>query len=149
MTSPASAGNSPPPLRLRLKPAGPATGFVDGAWWPRSTDLTAELAALNGALAERLGHLSRVSYELFAWDPVPRRFTAGEIQIRLEGFRSHPRNTITATGPGRLRISLLVVPPGTAESDARHAMATAAQPGNTERPDEIIAGAALPRTAGA
>ena len=33
-------------LRLRLKPRGPVTGFVDGGWWPRSRDLAAELPAL-------------------------------------------------------------------------------------------------------
>src|SRR5690242_21739889 len=26
--------------RLRLKPKAPQTGYVDGAWWPRSDDLT-------------------------------------------------------------------------------------------------------------
>ena len=30
-------------LRLRLKPKAPRTGYVDGAWWPRSHDLAAEL----------------------------------------------------------------------------------------------------------
>lgn len=59
-----------PPLRLRLKPSAPATGYVDGAWWPRSRDLTAELAALGEVLAIRL---ERVAYGLSAWDRAPRR----------------------------------------------------------------------------
>ena len=29
--------------RLRLKPKAPQSGYVDGAWWPRSDDLPAEL----------------------------------------------------------------------------------------------------------
>jgi Family of unknown function (DUF5994) len=28
--------------RLRLKPKAPQSGYVDGAWWPHSEDLTAE-----------------------------------------------------------------------------------------------------------
>ena len=32
--------------RLRLKPKAPLSGYVDGAWWPRSDDLAAELPDL-------------------------------------------------------------------------------------------------------
>ena len=32
--------------RLRLKPKAPTTGYVDGAWWPRSDDLAIELPDL-------------------------------------------------------------------------------------------------------
>src|SRR2546423_14793772 len=37
--------NEPPrqTLRLSLKPKAPTTGYVDGAWWPWSSDLAAEL----------------------------------------------------------------------------------------------------------
>ncbi|WP_433272542.1 DUF5994 family protein [Actinosynnema sp. CS-041913] len=31
------------PQRLRLRPKTPTTGHVNGAWWPRSQDLVAEL----------------------------------------------------------------------------------------------------------
>jgi hypothetical protein len=41
-------------LRLRLKPKGPTTGYVDGAWWPRSADLVGELPELFAVLAVRL-----------------------------------------------------------------------------------------------
>ncbi len=35
--------NTPPEHtpRLRLKPKAPQSGYVDGAWWPRSDDLAA------------------------------------------------------------------------------------------------------------
>ncbi|HVW42390.1 MAG TPA: DUF5994 family protein, partial [Amycolatopsis sp.] len=42
-----------PALRLRLKPKAPTTGYVDGAWWPRPRDLSAELPALLAVLAVR------------------------------------------------------------------------------------------------
>ena len=41
--------------RLRLKPKAPQTGYVDGAWWPRSDDLTTELPDLLAVLSVRLG----------------------------------------------------------------------------------------------
>jgi hypothetical protein len=34
------------PPRLRLKPKAPQSGYVDGAWWPRSDDLSTELPDL-------------------------------------------------------------------------------------------------------
>ncbi|MFL6122246.1 DUF5994 family protein, partial [Actinophytocola sp.] len=76
MTSvPHTHPQSPPtPLRLRLKPKAAATGYVDGAWWPRSRDLAAELPALVTVLAVRLGRISRVAYALSSWDATPRRF---------------------------------------------------------------------------
>jgi hypothetical protein len=60
-------------LRLKLKPKAPASGYVDGAWWPRSLDLPTELPALVEVLAIRLGHVERVSYHLGAWDAAPHR----------------------------------------------------------------------------
>jgi hypothetical protein len=47
-------------LRRRRKPKAPTTGYVDGAWWPRSRDLAAELPVLIAVLAARLGSIVRV-----------------------------------------------------------------------------------------
>jgi Family of unknown function (DUF5994) len=46
--------------RLRLKPKAPMSGRVDGAWWPRSDDLTKELPDLLAVLSVRLGAIDRV-----------------------------------------------------------------------------------------
>lgn len=48
-------GNDSQPPRLSLKPTGLTTGQVDGAWWPRSRDLSVELQGLAAALTDRLG----------------------------------------------------------------------------------------------
>ncbi|WP_037804474.1 DUF5994 family protein, partial [Streptomyces resistomycificus] len=37
-------------LRLSLAPVGPAPALLDGAWWPRSRDLRAELPSLTAVL---------------------------------------------------------------------------------------------------
>jgi hypothetical protein len=108
--------NGPPPigqaLRLKLKPKAPATGHVDGAWWPRSLDLVTELPALIEVLAVRLGHVERVTYHLTAWDPMPRRFLVDGRLLRLGGYRAQKPHTVDVIGATGRRITLLVLPPG-------------------------------------
>src|SRR3954468_13068266 len=54
-------------LRLQLKPAHRSCGFVQGAWWPRSTELTGELPALLAALSLRVGSIDSVLYHESGW----------------------------------------------------------------------------------
>jgi hypothetical protein len=131
-------------LRLRLKPKAPATGYVDGAWWPSSQDLTAELPALAEVIAVRLGRIERVAYALSAWDPAPRRFEITGCRVRLEGFSHQDRNIIHLTGSTRGRISLLVVPPEITDAAGHDALMTAGRRGNADRPEEILAASSLP-----
>ncbi|HYQ65043.1 DUF5994 family protein [Actinophytocola sp.] len=134
-------------LRLRLKPKGPATGYVDGAWWPRSGDLTAELPDLAEVLAVRLGRVVRVAYALSSWDPAPRRVEVDGGRTRLEGFTYQDKDIVHVTGSNGGRISLLVVPPETAEPAAHDAMMTAAHRDNADRPADIldVGGIPVPR----
>jgi hypothetical protein len=134
----------PTPLRLRLKPEAPATGYVDGGWWPSSRDLTAELAALAEVLAVRLGRIERVAYGLSTWDSAPRKVDVDGSRIRLEGFTYQDQNVIHVTGSGRGRISLLVVPPGTTDTAGHDALVTAGHRDNADRPEEIFAAVTLP-----
>lgn len=115
--------------RLRLKPAAPATGHADGAWWPQTRDLAAELPALLAELAARLGRIDRVTYHLGDWPDPPRRVTFDDSVVRLEGFRSQPSGSFTVIGWNRHRTTLLVVSPETSPDVAQHALAAAAAPG--------------------
>jgi hypothetical protein len=147
MTSNAHTHPSPTqhvPLRLRLKPKAPATGYLDGAWWPRSRDLTAELPALAEVLAVRLGRVVRAAYALSTWDPTPHRFEIDGHRVRLEGFTYQDQNIIHLTGTNRGRITLLVVPPETADQAGHDALMTAGHRGNIDRPEEILAASVLP-----
>lgn len=139
---------SPPtqhtPLRLRLKPDAPATGYVDGGWWPRSRNLTTELPALAEALAVRLGRIVRVAYALSAWDPAPRRFEVEGQQVRLEGFTYQDKNIIHVTGTNRVRVSLLVIPSETTAPAGDEALMTAARHDNADRPEVLLAAPRLP-----
>lgn len=132
------------PLRLRLKPKAPATGYVDGAWWPRSRDLTAELPALAEVLAVRLGRIERVAYALSAFDPNPPRFEIDGQRVRLEGFTYQDQNIIHVNGSNRGRISLLVIPPEMTDPAAHDALMAAGHRGNAERPEDILAVVAVP-----
>jgi uncharacterized protein DUF5994 len=135
------AGSGP---RLTLKPATQATGYVDGAWWPRSRDLAAELTDLVDALGARLGRVERVAYALSAWDAGPRRIDVAGHPARVEGFSYQDKNIIHLTGVNRVRLSLLVVPPGAVATAGEEAMTTAARQGNADRPEEILAAPAVP-----
>jgi hypothetical protein len=132
------------PLRLRLKPKAPTTGYVDGAWWPRSRDLTTELPALAEVLAVRLGRIVRAAYALSAWDSTPRRFDVDGHRVRLEGFTYQDQNIIHITGSNRGRVSLLVIPPEMTNPAGHDALMTAARRGNADRPAELLTAPRLP-----
>lgn len=126
--------------RLRSKPPGPATGQVDGAWWPCTRDLSTELPALLVLLSLRLDRIERVSYCLADWSPAPRRLTADGAVVGLEGFRSQRSGTVTVIGAwNRLRLTLLVVPPETEPVDARHILMTAAHRDNRDAVETLLA----------
>lgn len=138
-TLPAGTPPSGPAPRVRVKPAGPVTGQVDGAWWPRSRDLSAELPTLLAELADHWGCVSRVSYNLDVWNPVERRLTIAGHIVRLGGFHYQHRDTVTLIDANGQRLTLLVVPPETTSPAAQHALTTAAQPGNTDPIDTLLA----------
>jgi hypothetical protein len=128
------AGRHPTPPdftpRLRLKPKAPRSGYVDGAWWPRSDDLTSELPDLLAVLSVRLGRIERVMYNLGEWATAPAKAMLGERVVRLDGYRRQPINTLEVRGVNRDRILLLVVPPNTDSDQAHATMMAAATPNN-------------------
>ncbi|MFS8096942.1 DUF5994 family protein [Lentzea alba] len=126
------------PLRLRLRPKALTAGYVDGAWWPRSRDLAAELPALLAVLAVRLGEIPRVSYNLTEWESAPRQIAAEGVRVRLSGFWSRPAHTVDVVAGDRRRLTLLVVPPDTEPSAAHHVMMRAAQRDNADTVEELL-----------
>ncbi len=124
--------------RLRLKPKAPRTGYVDGAWWPRSDDLTAELPDLLAVLSVRLGAIDRVIYSLDEWAKAPAKFATGGRAVRLDGYTLQPTNTLEVLGVNRNKIVLLVVPPHTDSDSAHTAMMTAAAPNNDSTIDGLL-----------
>jgi hypothetical protein len=135
--------NSPPEHtpRLRLKPKAPQSGYVDGAWWPRSDDLAAELPDLLAVLSVRLGRVDRVMYNVNEWAKAPAKLTTGGRRVRLDGYQRQPANTVEVLGLNRNRIALMVVPPNADPDQAHATLMAAAAPGNDSTVDSLVSSA--------
>ncbi|MFD9395966.1 DUF5994 family protein [Streptomyces sp. NPDC060000] len=121
----------PPPshplLRLSLAPRGAMPRPIDGAWWPRSYDLLAELPGLLGGLPPEWGHITSVTVNGSKWSATPGRTLVSNQVVRLcrTATASAP-NTVVLLAPGQGRWDLLVVAPDSTEQDAQPFMAAAA-----------------------
>lgn len=123
-------------LRLRLKPAVPTTDFVDGAWWPRSRDLAAEVPGLLTELTYRVDVVALVGYHRDAWEAAPDELDIAGHAVGLEGFTSSSPATVLVIGTAGERVTLLVVPPDTAESEAQQLLADGGRPDGDSSPIE-------------
>lgn len=123
--------------RLRLKPKAPTTGYVDGAWWPRSDHLAVELPDLLAVLSVRLGPIEQVIFNLGDWAHSPTEFTMDGQPVRLGGSTGQPVDTIQIIG-GDHKLVLLVVPPGTDNELAHDAMMSAAAPDNASTIEDLL-----------
>jgi Family of unknown function (DUF5994) len=136
-----SGPRTSPPTRLSLKPEAAPCGQVDGAWWPRSSDLPAELPALLTAVRDRLGHVERISYNLAGWPDTPRRLVMQNQMVRLGGYRTNSVHTIELrTGRGDAA-TLLLIPVDSSPEFAEAAMSMAARPGGDDTAEEILGNA--------
>jgi uncharacterized protein DUF5994 len=125
--------------RLRLKPKGRISGYVDGAWWPHSDDLAAELPDLLAVLSVRLGPIERVMFNVNEWAKSPAKLEAGGRAVRLDGYQQQPVNTVEVIGVNRGRIALLVVPTNSGADDAHTTLMAAATPDDASTVDVLLA----------
>ncbi|MGH8963773.1 MAG: DUF5994 family protein [Actinomycetes bacterium] len=123
---------------MRLKTAQ-SRGFVQGAWWPRSTRLTDELPALLTALPRRLGHIDRIIYDESGWAPAPSCIVHAGNTVDLRHSDGPSNNTLAIIGEKFGRLVLLVVPPYTDPVLAYATITTAASPHDASTADELLA----------
>ena len=123
--------------RLALEPTMARDGLFDGAWWPRSRDIAAELPDLITALSIRLGRVLRVALDAAAWDDVPRSVMVNADAVKIGWFASSP-GTISLSCSLEDHCLLLVVPPETSSRTAATAMAGAAESGNHTPAAELL-----------
>jgi hypothetical protein len=77
-------------------------------WSPRTRVLTAELPALVTRMAAGKFTVDRVMFNLADWDLTPRRAVLDGRTVKLGGFRTQDRNTITVVDPsGGQRITVM------------------------------------------
>ncbi|WP_460696707.1 DUF5994 family protein [Nocardia thraciensis] len=83
--------------------------YLDGAWWPRSGDLTTELPSLLAVLAIRLGPIQRVVYDHASWSPAPAETTIGGRAVRLDAYPFEAGNTMYVFGSDSTMLVLHVL----------------------------------------
>jgi hypothetical protein len=117
-----------PTARLALKPVGPSPGHVelDGAWWPRSRDLTHELSALADVLDPLWGRITRIAVNPRYWPIIPRQILVNGHVVKVGWFTSEldPHKILLLSSTAG-RWDLLVIPPETSAPSAARLMAAA------------------------
>ncbi|WP_062995741.1 DUF5994 family protein [Nocardia mikamii] len=123
-----------PAARVQFKDYETKTGYVDGAWWPRSPDLATELPGLLAVVSPALGSIHRVVYNAAEWNPV-----AGRGAVRLDGTRHGTPHTVEVLGARDRRRVLLIIPPRTDPHRACAVMALACRANDESTVDELLA----------
>ncbi|WP_159847711.1 DUF5994 family protein [Nocardia sp. CY41] len=99
-------------LRCQFDTAGAV-----GVWQPYGSDLVAELPDLLAVLGDRLGPIHRVIYHLDEWTIAPGKLANAGRQVRLDGYRHKPAQTIDVLGVGGGRLTVRVDLPSTDDAE--------------------------------
>ncbi|MFI5867506.1 DUF5994 family protein [Streptomyces sp. NPDC051546] len=146
-TSPAppvpAAAAPPRPARLVLTPKTALAGQLDGAWWPRSRDLEAELPVLAAALAEPWGRITRVTVNPSRWPVIPPKVPVAGHTLHVGWFTEQDPDKLILLSYTVGRWDLLVIPPQTTPAAAARLMAAASVPGSVLTAGALIAAEAV------
>ncbi|GLP65807.1 hypothetical protein RKD27_004474 [Streptomyces sp. SAI-126] len=135
--------SSSSPLRLSLSPAGPAPALLDGAWWPRSRDLTAELPSLTAVLDRLWGRITRVTVNPTHWPVVPRKVPVAGHLVKVGSFLAEQdAHELLLLSYHVGRWNLLVIPPRTDPVSAAWLMTAASDPLGTSTASRLVEEAA-------
>ena len=140
---PTTADVPAPVVRIRLKPRGDHRGMVDGAWWPRSRDLSRELPPLIAALEKEPGwgpiHHAKVNLRM--WPGLLENVQAGNHVARMAWFEDEqdPHDICLLSLRQRGRWDLLVVPPELEAGAAASLMVSASTPGTSQSASALLA----------
>jgi hypothetical protein len=116
--------------RLSLTPKTTLAGLLDGAWWPRSRDLAAELPALADALEGQYGRITRVTVNPTRWPVVPHKVAVTGHTLHVGWFTEQDPDKIILLSYTVGRRDLLVIPPEAEPAAAARLMTAAALPGS-------------------
>jgi hypothetical protein len=118
------------PARLSLTPKTTLPGRLDGAWWPYSRSLEAELPPLAAALDELWGRLTRVVVNPAHWPVIPHKVPVAGHTVHVGWFTEQHPDKLVLLSYTVGRWDLLVIPPETEPAAAARLMAAAATPGS-------------------
>ncbi|MFF1298449.1 MULTISPECIES: DUF5994 family protein [unclassified Streptomyces] len=143
-----AVGPSPPlPARLSLAPYAAVPGRFDGAWWPYSRDLAAELPALVETI-DGVGTITRVILGIGLWPDIPHQIPVGGQFVTAGWFASgHEQHEITLCSYRDGSRTLLIIPPTTDPDTAAWLMNTPLPVDNSSTATELLAMATTRRSA--
>ncbi|WP_051133630.1 DUF5994 family protein [Nocardia paucivorans] len=107
--------------RLLLRDRDERSEGIDGAWWPRTDNLTTELHDLVTALTTRLGATTRITFDWNSLSLTQRAIDPPD-GIEVSGpLPDQPPQVMYVFGPHDQRLRLLVIDPttDTARADAQ------------------------------
>lgn len=121
--------------RLALCERDQTRAAVDGAWWPKSLNLSSELPDLVAVFGSWIGEVHRVVYDPSVWLPAPARVVRRNEMVSLDPYRLVFSDTIYLMGTHSRDAVLFVLPPSSSGEEARRvlcAVSSSAQPMNAE-----------------
>jgi hypothetical protein len=132
---------------MSLAPGGSAPALLDGAWWPRSRDLGAELPSLTAVLDPLWGRITRVTVNPTYWPTLPRKVPVDGHIVKVGWFLAEqdPHQMLLLSYHSG-RWDLLVIPPETTPVTAAWLMDAASDPLRTSTASHLMAEAARLRT---
>ena len=118
----------------------PGRGFrLDGGWWPGTADPTTEYPELAGAVAARgYGRIGYLQANTNDWVKHPATVALRGRTVPVGWFTMLFEHLLIVDCEYRLRLTLLVVPPGYAPAAAARALALAADPEASTLGGEIL-----------
>jgi hypothetical protein len=105
--------------RLALCERDDTRTAVDGAWWPKSLDLSQELPDLLAVFGLWIGAVHRVIYDPSLWLPAPTRVIRHSAMVSLNPYRLVFGDTIYLMGTHSRDAVLFVLPPSSSGEEAR------------------------------
>lgn len=113
----------------------------DGAWWPRSRSLAAELPAFFAAWPTERGRIQRLLYSSPDWDDRPHSVVVPGRRVKTGTFPRDDTHVLTVSMANRTDHVITVVDPAATPARARRAM-------HPFGPDEDEADDSIPRWSG-
>jgi Family of unknown function (DUF5994) len=121
--------------RLALCERDHTRGAVDGAWWPKSLDLSLELPDLLTVFGLWIGEVRRVVYDPNLWLAAPTRLIRHNGMVPLNPYRLVFSDTIYLMGTHSRDAVLFVLSPSSTRDEARRLLgevSTSALPMNAD-----------------
>ena len=115
---PASALPAKAP-HLRLEPTRSRHTFLDGCWWPGSTDPVVELPGLVLALDDLHGPVTRLLLSAAGWSRRPHGVDVAGRVVKLGYFSDQPANLLTASYSDGDSVDLLIMQTAAPGADGR------------------------------